>query len=222
MPKASVPKKDNKDRKQDLIDAGIALFGEYGLDGTTTRMISKYSGANSASIQYYFDSKDGLYLAVMNYIVDAVLEMTKGFLEDVEDRIDNGMSKQEALADYQNIMKGYCSIFVGNENIEGWAKVVMREHMQLTEAFDIFYKRYYKRSQKIMCRLVGVLLDKPADNQEVLIQVHSFFGQVLGFLIAREPLLRGMKAKRISASHKEAIQVISSNNINSVLKEASS
>lgn len=222
MPKAYVPKKDNKDRKQDLIDAGIALFGEYGLDGTTTRMISKYSGANSASIQYYFDSKDGLYLAVMNYIVDAVLEMTKGFLEDVEDRIDNGMSKQEALADYQNIMKGYCSIFVGNENIEGWAKVVMREHMQLTEAFDIFYKRYYKRSQKIMCRLVGVLLDKPADNQEVLIQVHSFFGQVLGFLIAREPLLRGMKAKRISASHKEAIQVIISNNINSVLKEASS
>ncbi|MFP4031684.1 MAG: TetR family transcriptional regulator, partial [Desulfococcaceae bacterium] len=54
-----------------LIHAGLELFGEYGIKGTSTRMLAELSGANVAAIPYHFGSKRGLYLAVVAHIVAA-------------------------------------------------------------------------------------------------------------------------------------------------------
>lgn len=213
--------RDKKEKKneasKDLIEAAIDLFGENGLNGTTTRKIADASGVNLASIQYYFGSKEGLYLATMNYIVDEILKMTSPTLDGVKDSIEHGLSKEEALLNYEKILSGYCAIFIGSKDIEKWAKLVMHEHMQPTEAFDIFYKRYYQKSQNIMCSLVGIIQDKPAEDDSVILQVHSFFGQILGFLIAREPVLRAMKSTALNEKHHEKIQAIIQNNVRQVL-----
>ena len=41
------------------------LFSEFGFEGTSTRQIAKESGANMAMINYYFGSKDGVFLEIM-------------------------------------------------------------------------------------------------------------------------------------------------------------
>ncbi len=56
--------------RQQLLQAAIELFGELGLKGATTRDIAQRAGQNIAAITYYFNSKEGLYLAVAQYIAD--------------------------------------------------------------------------------------------------------------------------------------------------------
>ena len=40
-----------------IVDAALALFGEYGFDGASTRDIAERAGVNAPAIGYYFDNK---------------------------------------------------------------------------------------------------------------------------------------------------------------------
>ena len=57
--------------KNQLIAAGLAQFGEYGLHATT-RDIAAQAGQNIAAITYYFGSKEDLYLACAQWIADFI------------------------------------------------------------------------------------------------------------------------------------------------------
>jgi AcrR family transcriptional regulator len=56
---------EKTDKKTDILTAAEKLFCEYGFEGTSTRQIAKESGANMAMINYYFGSKMGVFLEIM-------------------------------------------------------------------------------------------------------------------------------------------------------------
>lgn len=56
---------EKTDKKTDIIEAAERLFCEFGYEGTSTRQIAKESGANMAMINYYFGSKEGVLLEIM-------------------------------------------------------------------------------------------------------------------------------------------------------------
>lgn len=56
---------EKTDKKTDILMAAEKLFAEFGYEGTSTRQISKESGANMAMINYYFGSKEGVFLEIM-------------------------------------------------------------------------------------------------------------------------------------------------------------
>ena len=58
------------DAKQRLIEAGLEIFGAFNLEGATTRQLAERAGVNQAAIPYYFGGKEGLYLAVIQYMLE--------------------------------------------------------------------------------------------------------------------------------------------------------
>jgi len=56
---------EKTDKKTDILVAAEKLFCEYGFEGTSTRQIAAESGANMAMINYYFGSKMGVFLEIM-------------------------------------------------------------------------------------------------------------------------------------------------------------
>src|SRR5215469_13323418 len=58
-----------------IIATAIPLFGRRGFDGVSTREIAAEAGVNPPALQYYFDSKEGLYRACCEYIADQVVEV---------------------------------------------------------------------------------------------------------------------------------------------------
>lgn len=56
---------EKTDKRTDIINAALKLFAELGFEGTSTRQIAKESGANMAMINYYFGSKEGVFLEIM-------------------------------------------------------------------------------------------------------------------------------------------------------------
>jgi AcrR family transcriptional regulator len=56
--------KDKIDKKDHILDVAERVFSDNGFDGASTRMISGEAGVNMAMLNYYFGSKEGLFLAV--------------------------------------------------------------------------------------------------------------------------------------------------------------
>jgi TetR/AcrR family transcriptional regulator len=58
--------KDKIDKKDHILDVAERVFSELGFDGASTRTISGEAGVNMAMLNYYFGSKEGLFIAVFN------------------------------------------------------------------------------------------------------------------------------------------------------------
>src|ERR1700751_3972073 len=72
-----------------IIRAALALFGERGFDGVSTRDIAAQAGVPAPSLQYYFQNKEGLYAARIedtrisaNAPVGTAWETVEGMLRD--------------------------------------------------------------------------------------------------------------------------------------------
>ncbi len=57
--------KDKIDKKDHILDVSERVFAEKGFDGASTRLISGEAGVNMAMLNYYFGSKEGLFLAII-------------------------------------------------------------------------------------------------------------------------------------------------------------
>lgn len=62
--------------RQRLIDAACAEFAEFGIAGARVDRIAATAGANKAQIYNYFGSKDRLFDAVWESVVQQVIERT--------------------------------------------------------------------------------------------------------------------------------------------------
>src|SRR5580700_99658 len=59
-----------EDTRERLIEAALKIFGELGFEGASTRALADAAGANLAAIPYHFGSKQGLYRAAAEFIVE--------------------------------------------------------------------------------------------------------------------------------------------------------
>ena len=58
-------KMEKADKKGSILEAAEKLFSELGYEGASTRQIAKEAGANMAMINYYFGSKEGVFMEIM-------------------------------------------------------------------------------------------------------------------------------------------------------------
>jgi len=56
--------KDKIDKRDYILDVAERVFSEKGFDGASTRLISGEAGVNMAMLNYYFGSKEGLFLEI--------------------------------------------------------------------------------------------------------------------------------------------------------------
>ena len=70
---AAEPRTRDADRSQkDILDAALAEFAEHGLGGARMDRIAERAGLNKRLIYYYFESKEGLFLAVLERAYEAI------------------------------------------------------------------------------------------------------------------------------------------------------
>ncbi|PST85132.1 TetR/AcrR family transcriptional regulator [Pedobacter yulinensis] len=59
------------DKRTSILRAAEKLFCELGYEGTSTRSIAREAGANMAMINYYFGSKEGVFVEIMTERIKA-------------------------------------------------------------------------------------------------------------------------------------------------------
>ena len=215
----NIPEKRSDSTRLALIHAGLALFGECGFKGTTTRALSNHAGANISAIPYYFGGKKGLHLAVMEYIV---LRMQSHFGE-TQVLISSLLSKQsinkkDALNALKLMISSMAQIFVESDEPKAWVQLIMREQARPTEAFDIIYNGQMVHIQHMYASLIAVCTGLDPESDEVKLRCHALIGQILFFILSRESLLRHLVVKKIQPEQIKLIYSILINHAEACLK----
>ncbi len=84
--------KDKIDKKDHILDVAERVFSDLGYDGASTRVISGEAGVNMAMLNYYFGSKEGLFLAVFERKISSF----QALLQNIGS--DESMSSWDKLA----------------------------------------------------------------------------------------------------------------------------
>jgi AcrR family transcriptional regulator len=66
----AAPARRSADGRQRVIDAALAQFAEYGVEGTSLQMIADAMGVTKAAVYYHFKTKDEIVLAVVLPVLD--------------------------------------------------------------------------------------------------------------------------------------------------------
>lgn len=74
--------KDKIDKKDHILDVAEKVFSDVGYDGASTRLISGEAGVNMAMLNYYFGSKEGLFLAVFQRKIGVFQSMLQNIGND--------------------------------------------------------------------------------------------------------------------------------------------
>ena len=70
-------------KKQAILTAALNTFSQYGIHGTRLEQVAEQAGVSKTNLLYYFPSKEALYVAVMQQILDIWLAPLKAFREDL-------------------------------------------------------------------------------------------------------------------------------------------
>jgi AcrR family transcriptional regulator len=204
----SLPERGEATRQR-LIEVALEVFGEYGFNGASTRMLADQAGVNLAAIPYHFQGKEGLYRAAAEHIVDRMKEFTAPTLGEIEQSLRNPqLSRGDALHLLHRYTDMMAAILVGSKEVDSHCAFVMREHLQPGAAFDILYKGMMRRILNACAGLLAVIFHQSQSDAIINLRASAIFGQILIFRTSRNVMLRRLGWKDFSGDRLALIQSI--------------
>ena len=174
-----------------IISAALDVFGTHGFGGASTRMLAEAAGVTLPALHYYFDSKQGVYLACAEHIAERLDARFRALTGRIADALQDGAAPRARMLDMLlAVVEDFADFFLGAHELEKWVMFIIREQAQPTKAFDIIFERVMQRTFNTLATLVGRLLERPVADMEVRIRTFTLIGQLVFFRTAREAALR--------------------------------
>ncbi|WP_198389294.1 TetR/AcrR family transcriptional regulator [Roseovarius faecimaris] len=74
----------NEYRRRTLIEGALRSLAEHGVSGTTVSTISKSAGASRGLLGHYFENKDEVMVAALEYLFGRIAETVRAVVETTE------------------------------------------------------------------------------------------------------------------------------------------
>jgi TetR/AcrR family transcriptional regulator, regulator of cefoperazone and chloramphenicol sensitivity len=121
---------------QQLLLTAIDHFGKSGFDGASTRAIASASGTAMSSITYHYGGKKGLYLAAADHIAESLSEGLGPILANAREHA--AAPRNQSVETILLLLDGMATMMLSPAS-EPWARFIIREQQQPTEAFERLY-----------------------------------------------------------------------------------
>ena len=172
-------KTEKVDKRQAILEAAEKLFCETGYEGTSTRQISKESGANMAMINYYFGSKEGVFVEIMNERIASFASQLKIINED----------KISALEKLHKVIEGYVNRILNNT---AFHKMMHRE-LSLTQRPEMYdkIKDAMGQNMQLIDRIITDGIEDGSFNKDVDVRmiIATIMGTISNVVIAPNKIL---------------------------------
>jgi AcrR family transcriptional regulator len=171
-------KTEKVDKRQAILEAAEKLFCETGYEGTSTRQIAKESGANMAMINYYFGSKEGVFVEIMNERIAGFASQLKIINED----------KISALEKLHRVIEGYVNRILNNT---AFHKMMHRE-LSLTQRPAMYdkIKVAMSHNMQLIDRIItGGIEDGTFNNVDVRMVIATIMGTITNIVIAPQKVI---------------------------------
>jgi TetR/AcrR family transcriptional regulator, regulator of cefoperazone and chloramphenicol sensitivity len=171
-----------------LIEAAGELFGAHGFDGASIRAIAEKAGMNVASINYYFESKEKLYQAVLEYVVfrDKELEETASKWEKEQ------LSSPEDAADaIREKIEHDFRVLLGPGQPRWFGRMIMRSFLDPVASLHAVEREVFEPGHKALKALF--MRARPGMTaEEAQFWAFSLTGQIAFYELFREPILKNL------------------------------
>lgn len=183
-------KKQNLSRKK-IINSAIMLFANKGFESTSTREICRHAGVNLSLIPYYFENKDGLYISIIESIVNYGLTFLQDELAKANEL--NLLSKSEKIALYRTLLEKYAD-FIYSDNVpSSFVILILKEQTVTHSKFGEIYSKKISVLYKAMRKILASILDKNENDKSIILEVSSIIGQILSFKLMDRATLSAFK-----------------------------
>lgn len=200
-----------------LIVAALEIFGRQGFEAASTREIARRAGANLAAIVYHFGGKEGLHRAVAEHVTAEIGRRIGPMAAAAAEELGRAApDKTAARRLLQQIVEAHLATMLGVSEAEAWAHFIVREQMGPSPVLDII-AGFMEPIHVLVRRLVAILIDRPAESDEVGFRVFTMIGQVLVFRVAQPLVLKVMARDHLSAGDREMIARIVTENIDRIV-----
>lgn len=182
---------NNKDQsaRDRLLDAALDVFGRYGYESATTRMIAAQAGTNVASIPYYFNNKEGLYTAMVEKIVSSFQSGMQPLNQEILQKMAASPTQEEACALIEKMLNAIITFMLGNGEIVRFARIILREHLYPSTAYELIFTGFMEPMNSSLAALLRIC-QPDLDERKARLTGVTMIGQILVFRIAREALVR--------------------------------
>lgn len=159
--------KDSEKTKAKLIAAAGPLFAERGYKAVTARDITQAAGVPLGTLNYHFQSKEGLYREVLLEACreTALTDKDQAQLSKLPPREALYVLIRESIKDYE---KQKPAVWHGT--------VLTRECWQPSEVFGQVVEAYFQPQIDYIARLVGQVVGKERGDLQVRFAVISLLG----------------------------------------------
>jgi AcrR family transcriptional regulator len=165
----------------------------------STRQIAKAAGVNHAAIAYYFAGKEAFYAACLDHIAVSVNREMRGFFKELK------LTSNETTMPYRQcervlglFIANMTRFFLGGTDRVVISRIVLREMLDPTPAFERLYEGLLRQMHESMTRIIARLTGVDPGSREAIIRTHAILGQVLVFHHARAVIERRLAIKKFS------------------------
>jgi len=158
-----------------------------------------------SSITYHYGGKEGLYLAAVRHIACQIGERLDPALLASKDLTAQDGGPEAASRAVLSILDHFLEIIVRPES-EAWARLIVREQMEPTVAFDILYGGVIGRAVDHLSALLVQIGEGRWDGTEARLKALAIIGQALIFRVGRATLPKAAGWTDVDAEGSAAIR----------------
>lgn len=177
-----------------IIQSAGEVFAQAGFEKATVREICARAHANIAAVNYHFRDKLGLYTEVLKTAAcngRAVLDEAQVLA-----------NPEQALRDF---IHGMFRRMHEADRPSWYARVMMHELAQPTEALDVVVEQMVRPNSHILCAIVGKILDRAPDDEFTRLSAASVIAQVVHHVHAKPVILKLWPGLKSSPEAQEKI-----------------
>lgn len=192
-----------------LIKIAMEMFAEHGYDKTSVRELARKADANIAAINYHFGGKEGLYQAVLEYIVDYMDSWAMPLIDEYNTFLneqDGKFEMNKTISWIEEFIDAFLNrAFESYESNILLHKIIAREQLKPTLGFD---KIYSLASLKLAEHIITDLLSKISSVSEdrIIIYTNSIIGLMHRFISANSSIRKELKVDDFTSEQKEDIK----------------
>jgi TetR/AcrR family transcriptional regulator, regulator of cefoperazone and chloramphenicol sensitivity len=215
-----------EETKVRIIQAALELFGERGYEQTSTRDIAARADVNAPALQYYFDGKDGLYLACAEHMAARGHARWAPALEKVH-AILAEKSDTDTLIECVWILveRAADGMLLPRDEIEAWSRFMAWEDLRKKKGpqdAEAVLERCFRGEVKTLLRsLIGRITGRKPDDVQTRIRTVTLMGQVMVFFSMREKVLGEIGWSELDESRVKVIKAVLRDQTVAALKSAS-
>lgn len=172
-----------EDTRRRILNAALHLFGSLGFEATTTRHLADQAGVNLPAIQYYFGSKEGLYRAVIQQIVERIEADAGPVAARITAALAGQPPRQDLLALLFNLTDVLVSLILDETlaDRDSCRRFFARVEIEQNPAIDALHDCVARQILTPAAVLIGRLLHRPPEDEGVRMHMVALLGEAKAF-----------------------------------------